>query len=69
MKRIDMILIIKETLQKIPAKKDGSYSDFDCDLLLTELEKVGIMPPSVRVSTPLGPRIFYTINEWEEIIK
>ena len=68
MKRTDMIQFIKETLNKVPAKKDGTHSDFDCDFLLKELEKVGVKAPIVRVSTPYGARIVYEAQEWEENI-
>lgn len=68
MKRADMVNFIKETLAKVPAKSDGTHSDFDCDFLLTELEKVGMKAPQVRVSTPLGARIVFETNEWEEDI-
>lgn len=68
MKRIDMVQLIKETLNKVPAKSDGTHSVFDCDFLLRELEKAGMKPPEVRVSTPMGSRIFYETHEWEEDI-
>lgn len=68
MKRTDMVQFIKETLNKVPAKKDGTHSDFDCDFLLREIQKAGMEAPEVRVSTPLGSRIVFEINEWEENI-
>lgn len=68
MKRTDMVEFIKETLNKIPAKKDGTHSDFDCDFLLRELESRGMLPPKIRILTPLGSRIFFDTNDWEENI-
>jgi hypothetical protein len=68
MKRSDMVQFIKETLAKVPAKKDGTHSDFDCDFLLREIEKAGMKAPQVRVLTPLGSRIVFETNEWEEDI-
>ena len=68
MKRSDMVKFIRETLAKVPASEDGTHSDFDCDFLLTELEKKGMTPPQVKVLTPLGARIFYETHEWDENI-
>lgn len=68
MKRSDAIKFLKDTLDKVPARADGTHSDFDCDFILTELEKMGMKPPRVKLSTPLGARIFYEINDWEDNI-
>lgn len=68
MKRADFVQFIKETLNKVPAKKDGTHSDFDCEFLLTEMEKMGMTPPKVTLSTPLGARITLEIRDWEENI-
>lgn len=68
MKRSEMVQFIKETLAKVPANSDGTHSDFDCDFLLTEIEKAGMKAPQVRVLTPLGHRIVFETNEWEEDI-
>jgi hypothetical protein len=46
MERDEVIQFIKETLDKVPAKQDGTHSDFDCDFLLTELEKIGTIFPA-----------------------
>lgn len=37
--------------------------------LLQVIEAAGMLPPSIRIKTPLGPRIFFDTNEWEEDVK
>lgn len=39
-----------------------------CELLCFMEIAIGMKPPTVKVVTPLGARIFYETNEWEEKI-
>ncbi len=66
MKKQDAIALIQEVLYKVDIK-DCENSDPATEIL-KRLEQAGMLPPSVKVSTPLGARIFFYTHEWEEDI-
>ena len=62
MKRNDALKELIETV--------GAYDSWveQCEYMLSRLEFIGMLPPSIRILTPLGARSFYETNEWEENI-
>ena len=69
MKRQEMVEKIKEFLKGYEDSGFEEELEDDASALLSMVEHFGMLPPSIRISTPLGPRIFFDTNEWEENAK
>lgn len=67
MKRSEMLEGLEITVRLARHK---FFSDAEmANVILNYIENLGMLPPSIRISTPLGPRIFFDTNEWEEKAK
>lgn len=69
MKRSEALKIIESAIDNAIWVGARNMSSVHAEHLLHELETAGILPPSIRINTPLGPRIFFDTNEWEEDAK
>jgi hypothetical protein len=71
MKRSEM----QQKLRHFLLQNRENFKDFDftsadslADEMIDLVEHNGMLPPTIRVNTPLGPRIFFDTNKWEENI-
>lgn len=49
----------------------SDVTDFYCNesqayTILERIVAMGLLPPPITISTPMGPLIYLTVNEWEE---
>ena len=66
MKRSEMLKLMTNVV--LDDLSECKLNEKEADRILKAMEAVGITPPSVRVVTPMGSRICFDVNEWEENI-
>lgn len=66
MKKSDMLKLIKGHIEYAIEVGAENFAGVWAEHLLHDMEDAGMLPPSIRISTPMGARIFLDTNEWEE---
>jgi hypothetical protein len=67
MKKFDMELFLSQELDAYITLDNGYQEGVPGGkLLLERIMALGMVPPEVKVLTPLGAFIYFTTREWEE---
>lgn len=63
MKRTEVVTYLTKLLSTY---EDCQLDETAADEILEGLEQLGMLPPEIRLKTPLGALSYLEVNEWEE---